>query len=236
MSTRTVRPRSTRTQGAHGRPGPMAAALIAGIAAALALSGCTSDESTHQRTTAAPTHSAESAPTAARATRFVIPDRAHDVELTLNEGDDKPKQSADPRVDIRRIVITFRQSSVQITERIADLRPAGYQQIIVLLHAPGVTWTGYAVINNGPDVSLHWELRGRKAGTSRGRCPEASARPDYAGDVFTLSVSTNCLANPPWVRASVSNSLLETNDAEYEDGMDESQMALGGYSAPVKHP
>ena len=44
-------------------------------------------------------------------------------------------------------------------------------------------------------------------------------------------VSPECFGTPRWVRASVSSTLLERDDAEYEDGLDADRMKPDGYSA-----
>jgi len=46
-----------------------------------------------------------------------------------------------------------------------------------------------------------------------------------------FTVPAECFGTPPWVRASVSNSLLERDDAEYADALDADHMEPDGYSA-----
>ena len=99
-----------------------------------------------------------------------------------------------------------------------------------------MTLTGYAVINDGPQVSLDWELRGRRSAPLKTQCAGPSARPDYVADVFTLTMPNACLGTPPWVRISASNSLLETTDAQYDDALNPDQFGGDGYSTRVDRP
>ncbi len=166
---------------------------------------------------------------------LVIADRAHDVVHTFNEGDDDPKHVSDPRADLRRIVITYGRTWLQVRERIGDLQRSGFQQFIVQLHGPDVTLVGYAVVRDAQGqrgrVFVDWERAQGGSDPRMVRCPGGSARADFAGDQLMFTVPAECFGTPRWVRASVSNTLLERDDEQFEDGLDAERIKPDGYSA-----
>ena len=120
-------------------------------------------------------------------------------------------------------------------ERIGDLQRTGFQQFIVQLHGPDVTLVGQAVVRDAQGqrgrVFVDWERAQGESDPRVVRCPGASARADFAEDQLMFTVSAECFGAPRWVRASVSNTLLERDDAEYGDGLDADHMKPDGYSA-----
>ena len=159
---------------------------------------------------------------------------------TFNEGDDDPKHVSDPRADLRRIVITYGRTWLQVRERIGDLQRTGFQQFILQLHGPGVTLVGYAVVHDAQGqrgrVFVDWERAHGDPTRARFAAPGASARADFAGDQLMFTVSAECLGTPRWVRVSVSNTLLEPDDEEYEDGLDADRIKPDGYSRSCRRP
>ena len=227
--------------------------VIAATAVVLGLTACGgarsgSDGSRGQPSASSPTPSITPAPgtptptltTAGPKRVVVIPDRANDVVHTLNEGDDNPKHVSEPRADLRRIVITYGRTWLQVRERIGDLQPIGFQQYVLQLHGPGVVLVGYAVVRDSQGqrgrVFVDWERGHRASGLRQVRCPGASARADLPGDQLIFTVSTECLGTPPWVRVIVSTTLLEPNDEEYDDTLDADRVKSDGYSARVNRP